>query len=188
MSKNTYKTKNYRKIWSNNNGPIPEGCEIHHIDGNHNNNHISNLQCVTLQEHFDIHISQGDFHAAALIAHRMKLPKDYISKLQTGTKRPGIGGRPKGSPAWNKGISNPSARKRMLHNNPMKDPKIVEKVLKTKKLNNSDSKGVITRYKHLKVEYAKSPKVCPTCNTIMPYERRHRTFCNKSCAVAARAC
>ncbi len=100
---------------------------------------------------------------------------DWYNQMNTYPKWHALGQVP-----WNKDIPNPSLRKKMLHNNPMKDPKIVTKVLETKKKNGSNSN--ITRYKHLKVEYAKSPKVCPTCNTIMPYERRHRIFCNKSCS------
>lgn len=44
--------------------------EIHHIDGNHENNHIDNLQPVTALEHYEIHKTQGDKAAAALIAVR----------------------------------------------------------------------------------------------------------------------
>lgn len=44
--------------------------EIHHKDGNHDNNHIDNLQPVTALEHYEIHKSQGDKAAAALIATR----------------------------------------------------------------------------------------------------------------------
>lgn len=66
----------YRKIWRKHNGPIPldsEGrtYEIHHIDGNHSNNHISNLKAVTIQEHYDIHYSQEDWAACILISKRM---------------------------------------------------------------------------------------------------------------------
>ena len=51
---------NYRKIWIEHNGPIPidengRSYEIHHIDGNHSNNHIDNLKCVSIQEHYDMH-------------------------------------------------------------------------------------------------------------------------------------
>lgn len=67
---------NYRKIWEKENGPIPvdgEGrtYEIHHIDGNKRNNSIQNLQCISIEEHFHIHYSQGDYEAANMIADRM---------------------------------------------------------------------------------------------------------------------
>lgn len=37
----------HRLMWEHVNGPIPEGMEIDHIDGNPSNNKISNLRCVT---------------------------------------------------------------------------------------------------------------------------------------------
>lgn len=62
------KMKNYRKIWEEHYGPIPfdnndRRCEIHHIDSNRENNEISNLMLVTIQEHYDIHYFQGDWAA-----------------------------------------------------------------------------------------------------------------------------
>lgn len=45
-------------IWIINNGPIPKGCHIHHIDGNKLNNDISNLQCMTKGEHSALHTKQ----------------------------------------------------------------------------------------------------------------------------------
>lgn len=79
----------YRKIWCKHNGPIPldsEGrtYEIHHIDGNHSNNHISNLKAVTIQEHYDIHYAQKDWAACILISKRMKpseMNKEQRSEL-----------------------------------------------------------------------------------------------------------
>lgn len=103
----------HRKIWKTYYGKIPKdkdgrSYEIHHKDGNRKNNSIDNLMCVTIKEHYDIHISQGDWGAATLIAKRMNLPSDYISKIQTGKKRPELIGKsgPKiGNVPWNKGIS-----------------------------------------------------------------------------------
>lgn len=45
----------HRYVWEYYNGKIPDDCEIHHIDGNKDNNDISNLQCVTVGEHREIH-------------------------------------------------------------------------------------------------------------------------------------
>lgn len=71
-------TNNYRKIYEQHNGPIPKDTEgrsyeIHHIDGNHTNNHPSNLKCVTLREHYDIHYAQKDYGACFKMAKRMLL-------------------------------------------------------------------------------------------------------------------
>ncbi len=45
---------NYRKIYENHYGKIPKYYHIHHIDGNPFNNDISNLQCVSAEEHAEI--------------------------------------------------------------------------------------------------------------------------------------
>jgi hypothetical protein len=76
----------YRQIYEAAFGSIPtdsEGrtYEIHHIDGNHENNDIINLQCVSLHDHYDIHYAQADFYACYLIALRIKKSADEISQL-----------------------------------------------------------------------------------------------------------
>jgi len=57
--------KPYRKIWIDNFGNIPtdddgRSFEIHHIDGNSLNNNISNLKCVSIKEHYEIHLQQAN--------------------------------------------------------------------------------------------------------------------------------
>jgi hypothetical protein len=79
-------TNNYRKIYEHHHGAIPvddlgRTYEIHHTDGNHHNNHPSNLQCVSVQEHYDIHYAQEDWGACFCIAKRLKLTKEQISGL-----------------------------------------------------------------------------------------------------------
>lgn len=76
----------YRKIWEQFNGPIPKdhqgrSFEIHHIDGNRKNNDISNLKCVSIQEHYDIHYSQKDYGACYLIAKKMKMDMKDLSSI-----------------------------------------------------------------------------------------------------------
>lgn len=100
----------YRKIWEQHNGKIPKddngrSYEIHHIDGNRQNNNIENLICISIEEHYDIHYKKGDYGACVMIAKRMNLPTEHLSKIQTGVKRPGIGGVKKGTTPWNKGKS-----------------------------------------------------------------------------------
>jgi hypothetical protein len=77
---------NYRTIYEQTHGPIPydqdgRRYEIHHVDGNHNNNHIDNLKAVTIKEHYDIHYAQEDWGACLLIAQRMALSPAVISDL-----------------------------------------------------------------------------------------------------------
>lgn len=74
----------YRKIWEEAYGPIPKdefgrSYEIHHIDGNHDNNELSNLACVSIEEHINIHLKQGDLGAVQLITKRLNLPyEEYM--------------------------------------------------------------------------------------------------------------
>ena len=74
----------YRKIYEQHFGPIPKEpngrtYEIHHIDGDHDNNDPSNLKAVTIQEHYDIHYSQGDYNACLLISKRLRLSPEELS-------------------------------------------------------------------------------------------------------------
>lgn len=94
---------NYRKIWEDANGPIPKdelgrSYEIHHIDGNRKNNDLSNLMCVSIQEHYDIHKNQKDYIAAFIIAQRLHLSKDEMDTLTKQMAKSKIGTEP-----WNKG-------------------------------------------------------------------------------------
>lgn len=78
----------YRKIWEKRFGSIPKDSdgrsyEIHHIDGNRKNNDISNLKCVSIQEHYDIHYSQGDWAACSAILKRTKISPELLSELAT---------------------------------------------------------------------------------------------------------
>lgn len=41
----------HRDVWAAAFGPIPNGCHIHHIDGNPANNHLHNLECMDGSEH-----------------------------------------------------------------------------------------------------------------------------------------
>ena len=80
------KTPYYRKIYQLHYGEIPKDYsgrryDIHHIDGNHLNNDPVNLKAVSLQEHYDIHYSQGDFIACWLITRKLKISPEEHSKL-----------------------------------------------------------------------------------------------------------
>jgi hypothetical protein len=66
------KKVNYRSIWEKNYGPIPKdengvSYQIHHIDGNRNNNELNNLMCVSLDEHIEIHKKQKDWASVAFL-------------------------------------------------------------------------------------------------------------------------
>jgi hypothetical protein len=75
----------HRKIWEDANGPIPKdkhgrSYEIHHIDGNRNNNNLSNLMCVSIEDHIKIHMDQGELGAVQLITKRLNLSYEEYMK------------------------------------------------------------------------------------------------------------
>jgi hypothetical protein len=80
-------TSKYRKIYEHHHGPIPKddqgrSFDIHHVDGNKANNDPSNLKAVSIQDHFDIHYSQGDWGACFWMSvQRMQTTPEQISTL-----------------------------------------------------------------------------------------------------------
>jgi len=69
--------KPHRRLWHNHHGEIPVdengiSYEVHHINGDYNDNRIENLKCVSIEEHFNIHYDQGDSYACAAILRRME--------------------------------------------------------------------------------------------------------------------
>jgi hypothetical protein len=74
-------TNNYRKIYESHVGPIPKDSQgrsyhIHHIDGNHHNNSLNNLQAVSIEEHYQIHFDNGDWGACVKLAAQLKLTRE----------------------------------------------------------------------------------------------------------------
>jgi hypothetical protein len=74
--------KKHRRVWHDNYGDIPldeNGMtyEIHHINGNHNDNRPDNLKCVSIKEHYNIHKNQGDWRACSAILQRIKKQVDH---------------------------------------------------------------------------------------------------------------
>ena len=142
---------NYRKIWEDANGPIPKdelgrSYEIHHIDGNRKNNDLSNLMCVSIQEHYDIHKNQKDYIAAFIIAQRLHLSKDEMDILTKQMAKSKIG-----SISWSKGKTGVYSKetlkrisdsvKKLYENDPIKKQKSVENLqrgLKKAKFENPD--------------------------------------------------
>lgn len=78
----------YRKLWEQANGPIPKddlgrSYEIHHIDGNRDNNSLENFMCIPIEEHYNIHYEQGDWGACMAISFRMQKSPEEFSKMQS---------------------------------------------------------------------------------------------------------
>ena len=76
----------YRHIYVIHYGPIPRDekdrtYDIHHIDGNHENNNPNNLTALSIQEHYNIHLAQYDFSACLKMSDRMKISVEEKSRL-----------------------------------------------------------------------------------------------------------
>jgi len=78
----------HRRVWEDNNGPVPKGMCIHHLDGNTRNNSIDNLQCLSIKDHHKIHFSSekqvAHLHAArekANLWHKSKKGRKKLSEL-----------------------------------------------------------------------------------------------------------
>jgi hypothetical protein len=66
----------HRWVWINEKGEIPNGYDIHHIDGNKDNNSIENLEKITRSEHQQRHWDQGDHD------HEMELRIQNLAKYR----------------------------------------------------------------------------------------------------------
>jgi len=104
---------NYRKLWEQNYGPIPKDetgrtYDIHHIDGNRKNNSLDNLICLSIEDHYKIHLkqfeetkSEKEFRSLVFLSKRIKKDvstltgwsvsnetREKIKNTLTGKKRP----------------------------------------------------------------------------------------------------
>jgi hypothetical protein len=84
--KKPYNSSIHRRLYIKHHGPVPidengRSYEIHHIDGDHYNNELSNLIAISVKEHYEIHKAQGDYRACAMIAKKMKLSAEELSEL-----------------------------------------------------------------------------------------------------------
>ena len=50
----------HRAVWEYYRGEIPDGYHIHHVDGNVDNNDISNLECIQAREHLSQHAKKNN--------------------------------------------------------------------------------------------------------------------------------
>jgi len=129
MSNNHKKSKvNYRKIYENHYGKIPNGYHIHHIDGNPFNNDISNLKCVSAEEHSEIH--KDEFTKWASIGG--KIGGDLTRDLKLGFH----GGTKEQKSEWAKTATKNVDRKK--HSRIMKDGYKTGKIVHWTKLYTSD--------------------------------------------------
>lgn len=111
-------TSHYRAIYENHYGSIPveengRTYHIHHIDGDHSNNDPANLKAVTIQEHYDIHYSQGDWVACHRLAAILKYTPEEISELAKKNVREQI---ENGKHPWQGGEHQKRVAKKLLEN------------------------------------------------------------------------
>lgn len=76
----------YRRLYEQAHGPIPKdeqgrSYEIHHIDGNRKNNELSNLIALSIEDHYKVHLEQGDYGAAKRIIARINVSPELLSEL-----------------------------------------------------------------------------------------------------------
>jgi hypothetical protein len=86
MEKRNHKL--YRKIYEQHHGPIPidsdgRTFDIHHKDGDSNNNDPTNLVALSIQEHYDVHYAQNDWGACLIMSERMKISPEERSRLSS---------------------------------------------------------------------------------------------------------
>lgn len=104
---------NYRKLWEDVHGKIPKDengrtYDIHHIDGNRKNNSIENLICLSIEDHYKVHLkqfeetkSEKEFRSLVFLSRRLNKDvsqltgwtvsqetREKIKITLTGKKRP----------------------------------------------------------------------------------------------------
>lgn len=82
------RSSNHRYLYQKWHGTIPKDefgrtYDIHHKDGNHDNNSPDNLIAIPIQEHYNIHYQNQDYSACVLIASRIKMSVEAISRLSS---------------------------------------------------------------------------------------------------------
>jgi len=170
---------NYRKLWESYYGPIPKdkdgrSYDIHHIDGNKLNNKISNLMCISIQEHYDIHHRQGDWAACILLALRMGKTPGEISLL---SKNHALRRIADGSHHFLKGGPRPDL---LGDKNPMRNPRIAKKM---SEIQTGKKRSLETRAKNRKAALNRKRATCFNCgieSDIANLKRWHGQNCTAS--------
>lgn len=129
----------YRRLWRKYYGAIPldelgRRYDIHHIDGNRENNDIENLMCISMQEHMELHISQGDWAAAFRIAQRMGIDPAIKSELMSlsNKKRLQAGTHPFQQPDIRKLTADRIAKLVITGEHPFQRPEVIQKAVRVK--------------------------------------------------------
>lgn len=75
----------YRKIYEEHYGPIPTDqygntYHIHHINGDCTDNQIENLIALSVENHYKLHLEQGDYGAAAILANELGINSSELRR------------------------------------------------------------------------------------------------------------
>tara|TARA_Y100000310_G_C20486008_1_gene716888 strand:- start:124 stop:834 length:711 start_codon:yes stop_codon:yes gene_type:complete len=144
MSKEFRNTLNYRKIW-NNYYPydlILKDEVIHHIDGSKSNNDISNLRKMSISAHVSLHRkgskSSEDTKRRSSASHKgyivSTVTRKLLSKRLMGHKVSDETRLKISKASMGKKMSEES-KKKMSVNNGMKNPDVVKRMLRSRRLN-----------------------------------------------------
>lgn len=161
-------------VWEKHNGPVPEGCDIHHIDHDRSNNEIENLVAIPESEHHKLHMAERD-----------KLELTYIMETCA---------RPK-AVEWHKSAQGHEWHKQQYENSLA--PKLEEKIpciceycgkqyqisslMKARSRFCSNKCRTAYRYR---TGLDNIEKVCPVCGKTFTINKYSRTkTCSKECGV-----
>lgn len=96
----TIRKRLHRYVWEKEVGTIPQGCHIHHVNGNKSDNRIENLCLMTASGHERLHgqeIERKEQHRkimeeiarpAAIKWHKSEEGRKWHSEIRRGTKAP----------------------------------------------------------------------------------------------------
>lgn len=65
----------HREVWKHEVGPIPDGFQVHHLDGDPANNDVENLAIMTQAAHLALHVSSPEWQA------RFRSP-EHLARLE----------------------------------------------------------------------------------------------------------
>lgn len=88
-----YTERLHRRIWKDAYGEIPEGCHIHHKNGDSTDNRLENLECIGKREHHLMHFDRekqlGILHSKEISekAHRWHKTKGAKKLLGNASKK-----------------------------------------------------------------------------------------------------